>query len=102
MERPCIILRERISVSSLKKGTWTTKIITYCFISKQKGKGRGRKVYQSEEQYNSVRNRNKKLSEVAKVKKWKFEMIYKVMRAEQKKTCKTKAILERVKYVIEK
>lgn len=56
----------------------------------------------SQEQYNSVRNRNKKLSEeVAKLRSENSEMIYKVMKAEQK-LVKPKTILERVKYVIEK
>jgi hypothetical protein len=56
----------------------------------------------SQEQYNAVRKRNKKLSgEVAKLRAENSEMIYKVMRAEQK-LVKPKTILERVKYVIEK
>ena len=56
----------------------------------------------SQEQYKSVRNRNKKLSEeVAKLRSENSEMIYKVMKAEQK-LVKPKTILERVKYVIEK
>lgn len=56
----------------------------------------------SQEQYNSVRNRNKKLSEeVAKLRAEKSEMIYKVMRAEQK-LVKPKTLIEKVKYVIEK
>ena len=56
----------------------------------------------SQEQYNAVRKRNKKLSgEVAKLRSENSEMIYKVMRAEQK-LVKPKTILERVKYVIEK
>ena len=56
----------------------------------------------SQEQYNSVRNRNKKLSEeIAKLRSENSEMIYKVMKAEQK-LVKPKTILERVKYVIEK
>ena len=56
----------------------------------------------SQEQYNSVRKRNKKLSEeVAKLRRENSEMIYKVMKAEQK-LVKPKTILERVKYVIEK
>lgn len=56
----------------------------------------------SQEQYNAVRKRNKKLSEeVAKLRAENSEMIYKVMRAEQK-IVKPKTILERVKYVIEK
>lgn len=56
----------------------------------------------SQEQYNAVRKRNKKLSEeVAKLRAENSEMIYKVMRAEQK-LIKPKTILERVKYVIEK
>lgn len=55
-----------------------------------------------QEQYNAVRKRNKKLSEeVAKLRAENSEMIYKVMRAEQK-LVKPKTILERVKYVIEK
>ena len=56
----------------------------------------------SQEQYNAVRKRNKKLSEeVAKLRAENSEMIYKVMKAEQK-LVKPKTILERVKYVIEK
>ena len=56
----------------------------------------------SQEQYNSVRKTNKKLSEeVAKLRRENSEMIYKVMKAEQK-LVKPKTILERVKYVIEK
>lgn len=56
----------------------------------------------SQEQYNSVRKRNKKLSEeVAKLRAENSEMIYKVMRAEQK-LIKPKTLIEKVKYVIEK
>lgn len=56
----------------------------------------------SQEQYNSVRKRNKKLSEeVAKLRAENSEMIYKVMRAEQKRV-KPKTLIEKVKYVIEK
>lgn len=56
----------------------------------------------SQEQYNAVRKRNKKLSEeVAKLRAENSEMIYKVMRAEQK-LVKPKTLIEKVKYVIEK
>lgn len=56
----------------------------------------------SQEQYNAVRKRNKKLSEeVAKLRAENSEMIYKVMRAEQK-LIKPKTLIEKVKYVIEK
>lgn len=56
----------------------------------------------SQEQYNAVRKRNKKLSEeVAKLRAENSEMIYKVMRAE-KKLEKPKTLIEKVKYVIEK
>ena len=56
----------------------------------------------SQEQYNSVRNRNKKLSEeIAKLKREQSVLIYNLMRAE-KNLEKPKTILERVKYVIEK
>lgn len=56
----------------------------------------------SQEQYNSVRKRNKKLSEeVAKLRRENSEMIYKVIQAE-KKLEKPKALIEKVKYVIEK
>lgn len=56
----------------------------------------------SQEQYNAVRKRNKKLSEeVAKLRSEKSEMIYKVIQAE-KKLEKPKTLIEKVKYVIEK
>lgn len=56
----------------------------------------------SQEQYNAVRKRNKKLSEeVAKLRREKSEMIYKVIQAE-KKLEKPKTLIEKVKYVIEK
>lgn len=56
----------------------------------------------SQEQYNAVRKRNKKLSEeVAKLRAENSEMIYKVMQAE-KKLEKPKTLIEKVKYVIEK
>lgn len=56
----------------------------------------------SQEQYNAVRKRNKKLSEeIAKLRREKSEMIYKVIQAE-KKLEKPKTLIEKVKYVIEK
>lgn len=56
----------------------------------------------SQEQYNAVKARNKKLSEeVAKLRREKSEMIYKVIQAE-KKLEKPKTLIEKVKYVIEK
>lgn len=56
----------------------------------------------SQEQYNAVKARNKKLSEeVAKLRRENSEMIYKVIQAE-KKLEKPKTIIEKVKYVIEK
>lgn len=56
----------------------------------------------SQEQYNAVRKRNKKLSEeVVKLRREKSEMIYKVIQAE-KKLEKPKTLIEKVKYVIEK
>lgn len=56
----------------------------------------------SQEQYNAVKARNKKLSEeVAKLRRENSEMIYKVIQAE-KKLEKPKTLIEKVKYVIEK
>ena len=56
----------------------------------------------SQEQYNAVKARNKKLSEeVVKLRREKSEMIYKVIQAE-KKLEKPKTLIEKVKYVIEK
>lgn len=56
----------------------------------------------SQEQYNAVKARNKKLSEeVAKLMRENSEMIYKVIQAE-KKLEKPKTLIEKVKYVIEK
>ena len=56
----------------------------------------------SQEQYNAVKARNKKLSEeVAKLRRENSEMIYKVIQAE-KKLEKPKSLIEKVKYVIEK
>lgn len=56
----------------------------------------------SQEQYNAVKARNKKLSEeVAKLRRENSEMIYRVIQAE-KKLEKPKTLIEKVKYVIEK
>lgn len=56
----------------------------------------------SQEQYNAVKARNKKLSEeVAKLRGENSEMIYRVIQAE-KKLEKPKTLIEKVKYVIEK
>lgn len=56
----------------------------------------------SQEQYNAVKARNKKLSEeVAKLRRENSEMIYKIIQAE-KKLEKPKTLIEKVKYVIEK
>lgn len=56
----------------------------------------------SQEQYNAVKARNKKLSEeVAKLRRENSEMIYKVIQAERKLE-EPKTLIEKVKYVIEK